>query len=57
MSKHKRALIEGKPALIVIDIQAETFYDRTDEAIPTMAGYPERMLKARAAIDLSLIHI
>ncbi len=47
----KRQLIEGKPALIVIDIQAETFHDRTDEAIPTMAGYPERMLKARAAID------
>ena len=34
--KTKRDLIEGRPALIVIDIQAETFYDRTDEAIPTM---------------------
>ena len=51
MSNIKRKLIEGKPALIVIDIQAETFQDRTDEAIPTMAGYPERMLKARTAID------
>ncbi|MDH3923210.1 MAG: cysteine hydrolase, partial [Xanthomonadales bacterium] len=39
------------PALIVIDIQAETFYDRTDEAIPTMPGYPERMTRARVAID------
>jgi len=46
-----RKLIEGRAALIVIDIQAETFGDRTDEAIPTMPGFPERMLKARAAID------
>ena len=49
--KSKRNLIEGRPALIVVDIQAETFHDRTDEAIPTMPGYPERMLKARKAID------
>lgn len=47
----KRELIEGRAALIVIDIQAETFYDRTDEAIPTMPDYAERMLKARLAID------
>ena len=47
----QRKLIEGKAALIVIDIQAETFEDRTDEAIPSMPGYPERMLKAREAID------
>ena len=47
----KRNLIEGRPALIVIDIQAETFYDRTDEAIPTMPDYAERMLKARVLID------
>ena len=47
----KRELIEGRAALIVIDIQAETFYDRTDEAIPTMAGYADRMLKARQVID------
>jgi len=49
--RSKRDLIEGKPALIVIDIQAETFYNRTDEAIPTMPNYPERMLKARRVID------
>jgi len=49
--KTKRDLIEGHPALIVIDIQAETFYDRTDEAIPTMPDYADRMLKARAAIE------
>ncbi|MEM7561631.1 MAG: cysteine hydrolase [Pseudomonadota bacterium] len=50
-SKRKRDLIEGTAALIVIDIQAETFYDRTDEAIPTMPDYADRMLKARSAID------
>ena len=49
--KSKRELIEGRPALIVIDIQAETFYDRTDEAIPTMPDYADRMLKARSLID------
>ena len=47
----RRKLIEGRPALIVIDIQAETFYDRADEAIPTMPDYAERMLKARSVID------
>jgi hypothetical protein len=30
--KTRRDLIEGRPALIVIDIQAETSHDRTDEA-------------------------
>lgn len=49
--KTKRKLIEGVPALIVIDIQAETFEDRTDEAIPSMPGYAERMTRARVAID------
>ena len=49
--KTKRNLIEGRPALIVIDIQAETFHDRTDEAIPMMSDYADRMLKARTAID------
>lgn len=54
MSVHepiKRSLIEGQPALIVIDIQAETFEDRTAEAIPSMPGYAERMLEARKLID------
>jgi nicotinamidase-related amidase len=49
--RSKRNLIEGRPALIVVDIQAETFEDRTDEAIPSMPNYPERMLEARAVID------
>lgn len=50
-----RDLIEGRPALIVIDIQAATFTDNregdADRSIPLMPGYAARMLKARAAID------
>lgn len=47
-----RGLIEGKPALIVIDIQASTFIDDSSErAIPNMDGFKNRMLKAREAID------
>jgi len=51
-AKSPRALIEGKPALIVIDIQASTFIDDSAvRAIDNMPGYKERMLKARTAID------
>jgi len=47
-----RALIEGRPALIVIDIQASTFIDNsTERSIPNMAGYRERMTKARELVD------
>ena len=47
-----RALIEGRPALIVIDIQASTFIDQSAvRAIDNMPGYKERMAKARRAID------
>ena len=47
-----RALIEGRPALIVIDIQASTFIDdSTERSIPNMAGYRERMIKARELVD------
>lgn len=50
--KKPRNLIEGKAALIVIDIQASTFIDdSTERAIPNMVGFKERMLKARVAID------
>ena len=51
-SANKRRIIEGRPALIVIDIQALAF-DETirDRAIPIMPGYRERMLKARRLID------
>jgi len=48
----KRALIEGNAALIVIDIQASTFIDDSDErSIPNMPGYSERMLEARKLVD------
>ena len=49
----ERQLIEGRAAIIVIDIQAGTFEDKTDEerAIPHMADYADRMLKSRKVID------
>ena len=47
----ERQLIEGKPALIVVDIQAGTFAGRGDGPIPTMPGYAARMAKARVVID------
>ena len=47
-----RNLIEGRAALIVIDIQASTFRDSSDmRAIDNMPDYADRMLKARDAID------
>ncbi len=47
-----RALIEGRPALVVIDIQAGTFIDSSEvRAIDHMPGYRTRMLHARQAID------
>ena len=51
-SRQKRNLIEGRAALIVIDIQASTFIDDSDErSIPNMPGYRERMLESRKLID------
>ena len=51
-SRINRSLIEGQPALIVIDILAGTFRDGSDvRAIDHMPDYKERMLKARTAID------
>ena len=51
-TKTQRALIEGRPALVVIDIQASTFIDdSTERAIDNMPGYRDRMLAARTAID------
>jgi biuret amidohydrolase len=48
----KRDLIEGRPALIVIDIQAGAFVETTKaRSIDHMPGYAERMASARAAID------
>lgn len=47
-----RALIEGRAALIVIDIQASTFIDASEvRSIDNMPGYRDRMLAARDAID------
>lgn len=47
-----RALIEGRPALVVVDIQKGTFIDQSEtRAIDHMPDYAGRMLKARAAID------
>jgi nicotinamidase-related amidase len=48
---NRRDLIEGRPALIVIDIQASTFRDIEKRSIDHMDGYRERMLNARPAID------
>lgn len=48
----QRDLIEGRAALIVIDIQASTFQDSSDmRAIDNMPDYAPRMLKARGTID------
>lgn len=45
-------LIEGKPALLVIDIQASTFIDDSKErAIQNMPGFRERMLESAKAIE------
>jgi nicotinamidase-related amidase len=56
-SSAKRDLIEGRAALIVIDIQASTFIDSSDmRAIDDMSGYKERMERARVAIDTAGEH-
>lgn len=47
----KRSLIEDRPALIVIDIQAGCFAEEQDMSIPEMSGYADRMLASRTAID------
>lgn len=50
-----RELIEGRVALIVIDIQAACFLENRegdpDRSIPIMKGYADRMLAARPLID------
>ncbi|WP_299031167.1 cysteine hydrolase [uncultured Sulfitobacter sp.] len=51
-NRPSRALIEGRAALIVIDIQASTFIDDSAvRSIDNMAGYRDRMLATRGAID------
>lgn len=50
--KQTRKLIEGKPALIVIDIQKSTFIDDSAErSIANMPGYKDRMIAARDLVD------
>jgi nicotinamidase-related amidase len=52
MTDVPRALIEGRAALIVIDIEASTFTDDSAErAIANMSGQRDRMALARVAID------
>ncbi len=44
--------IVGRAALLVIDIQASTFIDHTDNrSIPNMDGYEDTMWKACALVD------
>lgn len=51
MAKTPRALIEGRAALLVIDIQRSTFIDDSeDRSIPNMPDYKERMLAAKPVI-------
>ena len=51
--KRKRDLIEGRAALIVIDIQCSTFAAIPDEkrSIAHMPGYAERMARTKGVID------
>ena len=51
-SRPKRDLIEGTPALIVIDIQGGALHvEREHEGIPVMPGFDDHMALARVAID------
>lgn len=44
LTQPKRGVIEGRPALIVIDIQASTFIDDSFvRVIDNMPGYRDRM--------------
>ena len=50
--KRARNLIEGRPALIVIDIQKSTFIDDSEvRSIANMPGYRDRMTAARDLVD------
>ncbi|MEO9862379.1 MAG: cysteine hydrolase [Yoonia sp.] len=51
-TKTARNLIEGRPALIVIDIQKSTFIDDSEvRSIDNMPGYKDRMIAARDLVD------
>jgi len=49
--RQERELIEGRPALIVIDIQGELFAEGEEKAIPEMPGFDDRMALSRKVID------
>lgn len=50
----KQAIIEGNPALIIIDIQESDFAKPGgDSGIPAMPGYAERVAKTRELIDVA----
>lgn len=50
-TKQARQMIEGRPALIVIDIQKSTFIDDSEvRSIDNMPGYKDRMLAARELV-------
>lgn len=51
LGDNKRELIEGRPALIVIDIQKGSFIEQDVRAIDHMADYADRMRSAKTAID------
>ena len=52
-NKIERGIIEGRPALIIIDILAADFMDEEYSGIPAMPGYRHRVAKARIAIDVA----
>ena len=47
----RRSLVEGRPALIVVDIQQSAFVEKGVRSIPHMADYAERVARTRFAID------
>ena len=47
----KRKLIEGRPALVVIDIQQSAFVEKEVRSIPHMPDYAARVARTRFAID------
>ena len=56
-NKTPRKLIEGKPALVVIDIQKSTFIDDSEiRSIDNMPGYKDRMIAARGLVDAAHDH-
>ncbi|NOC83848.1 MULTISPECIES: cysteine hydrolase [unclassified Ruegeria] len=51
-AKQARKLIEGRPALVVIDIQKSTFIDDSEvRSIDNMPGYKDRMIAARDLVN------